>query len=65
MGEKIIKSYNREELNTEIYKDLHSQSLNIWLSIVHRNEFNTTVVEIFWNLGVIVLYGLALSMILK
>ncbi len=65
MGEKIIKSYNREELNTEIYKDLHSQSLNIWLSIVHRNEFNTPVVEIFWNLGVIFLYGLALSMILK
>lgn len=64
MGEKIIKSYNREELNTEIYKELHSQSLNIWLSIVHRNELNTPVVEIFWNLGVICLYGLALSMIL-
>lgn len=64
MGEKIIKSYNREELNTEIYKDLHSQSLNIWLSIVHRNELNTPVVEIFWNFGVIFLYGLALSMIL-
>ncbi|MFG6393221.1 MAG: ABC transporter ATP-binding protein/permease [Lachnospiraceae bacterium] len=64
MGEKIIKSYNREELNTEIYKDLHSQSLNVWLSIVHRNELNTPVVEIFWNFGVICLYGLALSMIL-
>lgn len=64
MGEKIIKSYNREKLNTGIYKDLHSQSINIWLSIVYRNELNTPVVEIFWNLGVICLYGLALSMIL-
>ena len=65
MGEKIIKSYNREELNTEIYKDLHSQSLKVWLSIVHRNELNTPVVEIFWNLGIICLYGLSLSMILS
>lgn len=64
MGEKIIKSYNREELNTEIYKDLHSQSANIWLSIVRRNELNTPIVEIFWNFGIICLYGLALSMIL-
>ena len=65
MGEKIIKSYNREELNTEIYKDLHSQSLKVWLSIVHRNELNTPIVEISWNLGVICLYGIALSMILN
>lgn len=65
MGEKIIKSYNREYLNTEIYKDLHSQSLRVWMSIVHRNELNTPIVEIFWNLGIIFLYGLSLSMILN
>lgn len=65
MGEKIIKSYNRKELNTEIYKDLHSQSLKVWLSIVHRNELNTPIVEISWNLSVIFLYGIALSMILN
>ncbi len=65
MGEKIIKTYNREELNEEIYKDLHSQSLKIWLSIVHRIELNTPAVEIFWNFGIICLYGLSLSMILN
>ena len=64
MGEKIIKSYNREEINTNIYKDIHQESLDAWMRIVRRNELNTPIVEIFWNLGTIFLYGLALSMIL-
>ncbi len=64
MGEKIIKSYNREKTNTKIYEDVHSQSVKVWLSIVRRNELNTPIVEIFWNLGIICLYALALSLML-
>lgn len=65
MGEKIIKSYNRSELNEEIYADVHDASVKQWMRIVYRNELNTPVVEIFWNLGTLCLYGLSLFLILE
>lgn len=65
MGEKIIKSYNRIELNREIYKEIHQTSVNTWLRIVRRAQWNTPIVEFFWNVGTLMLYGLALSLILK
>lgn len=65
MGEKIIKSYNRVKLNDEIYRDVHNASLIQWMKIVYRNELNTPVVEIFWNVGTLCLYGLALHLILR
>lgn len=64
MGEKIIKSYNRSQLNEEIYKEVHNASLRQWMKIVYRNELNTPVVEVFWNVGTLCLYGLALYLIL-
>lgn len=64
MGEKIIKSNNRAAMNEEIYRDVHNASLIQWMRIVYRNELNTPVVEVFWNLGTLCLYGVALTLML-
>ena len=65
MGEKIVKSYNRTESSEEIYRDIHDSCVKQWLRIFRRNELNTPIVETFWNIGTMCLYGVALSMILK
>lgn len=64
MGEKIVKSYNRAEMNEKIYAKVHDASLKQWMRIVYRNELNTPIVEIFWNLGTLCLYGLSLYLML-
>lgn len=64
MGEKIVKSYNRTKSSEEIYDDIHDKCIKQWLRIVRRNELNTPIVETFWNLGTVCLYGVSLSMIL-
>lgn len=64
MGEKIIKSNNRAAMNEEIYQEVHNASLIQWMRIVYRNELNTPVVEVFWNLGTLCLYGVALSLMI-
>lgn len=65
MGEKIVKNYNRVKKNKEIYEDLHDQSVNVWWGIVKLNNLNTPIVEIFWNIGTLCLYGVALYLILN
>ena len=65
MGEKIVKSYNRTESSEQIYSDIHDGCVKQWLRIFRRNELNTPIVETFWNLGTVCLYGMALSLILK
>ncbi len=64
MGEKIVKNYNRTDMNEKIYEDIHHQSLISWTQIYMRNELNTPIVESFWNIGTLCLYGVALSMLL-
>ena len=64
MGEKIVKNYNHAESSEEIYSHIHGLSLTQWMKIVIRNEWNTPIVETFWNIGTLCLYGLSLSMIL-
>lgn len=64
MGEKIVKNYNHSESSREIYSYIHNLSLQQWMRIVVRNELNTPVVESFWNIGTLCLYGISLSMIL-
>lgn len=64
MGEQIVKNYNRCEKNEKIYKEVHDISINTWWHIVLLNELNTPIVEFFWNLGTILMYGVALSQIL-
>lgn len=65
MGEKIVKNYNMVKKNKEIYEDLHNQSVNVWWGIVKLNNLNTPIVEIFWNIGTLCLYGVALYLILN
>ena len=65
MGEKIIKSNNRSSLNHDIYVDVHTQCVKQWFQIFMRNELNGPIVDLFWNLGTLGLYGMALSMILS
>ena len=65
MGEKIVKNYNRAELNEEIYRDVHMTSVKQWRKIYLRNELNTPIVEFFWNVGTLCLYGVALGMLLQ
>ena len=65
MGEKIVKSYNRTDSSEQIYREIHDGCVKQWLRIFRRNELNTPIVETFWNLGTVCLYGMALSLILK
>ncbi len=65
MGEKIVKNYNRAEMNMEIYKEVHGACLKQWKKIFCRNELNTPIVEFFWNAGTLCLYGVALGMLLN
>lgn len=59
MGEKIIQNYNRSACNEQIYHDLQLDSAKYWMRIVRRNELNTPVVELFWNIGTVLLYAFA------
>lgn len=65
MGEKIVKSYNRTDSSEKIYSEIHDGCVKQWLRIFRRNELNTPIVETFWSLGTVCLYGMALSLILK
>ena len=65
MGEKIVKNYNHVESSMETYKYVHNLSLKQWMKIVRRIELNTPIVEVFWNLGYLCLYGISLYMILQ
>ena len=65
MGEKIVKSYNRSVLNDQIYRQVHDESLTQWKKIYMRNELNTPIIEIFWNTGMLCLYGVALGMLIN
>lgn len=64
MGEKIVKSYGQTKRCEETYREVHNASLRQWMRIVYRNELNTPVVEAFWNVGTLCLYGLALYLML-
>lgn len=64
MGEKIIKNYNRAEESQKIYEEIHDTACKTWLKIFYRNELNTPIVETFWNMGTVCLYGTALALIL-
>ncbi|MDP4088777.1 MAG: ABC transporter ATP-binding protein [Bacillota bacterium] len=64
MGEKIVKNYNRAAMNEKIYKEVHNASIKQWMKIVLRNELNTPIVDTFWNIGTLCLYGVSLYMIL-
>ena len=64
MGEKIVKSYNRAVRNEEIYREIHNNCDTATTEIYTRNELNTPIIEVFWNTGMLLLYGVALKMLL-
>lgn len=64
MGEKIVKNYNHTKSSEDIYNHIHGLSMTQWMRIVLRIELNTPVVETFWNVGMLCLYGISLSLIL-
>ena len=64
MGEKIVKNYNRVQLNQDIHKEVNDNAIGTFWKIVLLNEVNGPIVEIFWNLGTLLLYGVALALII-
>lgn len=64
MGERIVKNYNRVQRNQEIHKEVNDKAIDTYFGIVLLNEFNGPIVEIFWNAGTLLLYGVALALIL-
>ena len=64
MGEQIVKNYNRIEINKDIYRQIHEESVNMWWDIVKRSRLNGPVVQLFWNMGTLCIFGVALALIL-
>lgn len=64
MGEQIVKNYNRIDINKDIYRQVHEDSVNMWWSIVKRSRLNSPVVMSFWHMGTLCIYGVALALIL-
>ena len=62
-GVGVIKSFNRGETNTRIYREVQNESRDVWFRIVATNELNTPAVETFWNYGMLMLYGISVGMI--
>jgi ABC-type multidrug transport system fused ATPase/permease subunit len=65
MGEKIVKNYNRGGINEKTYMQIQDICVKTWLKIFMRNELNTPIVEIFWNMGTLCLFGTSLYLILQ
>lgn len=65
MGEQIVKNYNRIDINKDIYRQVHEDSMFMWWSIVKRSRLNSPVVMSFWHIGTLCIYGVALALILS
>ncbi len=65
MGEQIVKNYNRIDINKDIYKQIHEESVDMWWTIVKRSRLNHPVVMTFWHIGTLCIYGVALALILS
>lgn len=65
MGEQIVKNYNRTEFNKKTYEKIHMESVNVWWKIVKFSRLNRPIVQSFWQGGILCIYAVALSLILK
>ena len=63
MGVNVIKSFNREEQNIEIYAGLQNDCAKNWRKIVRRNELFTPGVEFIWNAGYLGIFAVALWLV--
>ena len=64
-GEKIVKNYNRSEMNIGIYDIIQGDCVDLWKKIYHKTELNGPIVNLFWNVGTVCLYGVALWLLLS
>lgn len=64
MGEQIVKNYNRSEINKNTYKKIHEESVDMWWVITKYSRLNHPIVQIFWHVGTLCIYGAALWLIL-
>ena len=64
MGEQIVKNYNRIEQYKETYRTVHAESADMWWDITKIARLNHPVVQIFWHMGTLCIYGVALALIL-
>lgn len=64
MGEQIVKNYNRIDINTQVYKGIHQDCVDIWWEITKRMRINHPIIMIFWHAGTLCIYGVALALIL-
>lgn len=65
MGEKIIKNCNRGDTNRHILMDIHGICARQWYSIFRVNQLNQPAIEVFWSLGSLAMFGVALASILN
>lgn len=65
MGEKIIKNSNRGDVNRKILMDIHKICADQWRHIVEVNQLNTPVTEVFWNIGTLAMFGVALAAVIS
>lgn len=65
MGEQIVKNYNRIDINKGVYAEIHEESANMWWNIVKRAYLNHPIVQVFWHIGTLCIYGVALFLILE
>ncbi len=65
MGEQIVKNYNRTEINKKTYENIHTESMNVWWGLTKFARLNHPIVQIFWNMGILCIYAVALSQILS
>lgn len=65
MGEQIVKNYNRIDINKEVYRQIHQESVDMWWTITKYARLNHPIVQIFWHAGTLCIYGIALAMILS
>ncbi|MBQ9957281.1 MAG: hypothetical protein IJO99_06930 [Ruminococcus sp.] len=64
MGEQIVKNYNRTEINKETYAKIHTESMNIWWHLTKFARLNHPIVQIFWHIGTLCIFAVALMLIL-
>ncbi|MCL2861424.1 MAG: ABC transporter ATP-binding protein/permease [Firmicutes bacterium] len=56
-GSFVSRSFNRNSLNNEIYKDVNAQNYRSWMRVIHVHEFFHPALDGFFWLGMIAVYS--------
>ena len=63
LGVSVIKTYNRNETNQKIYKNIYDESLKKWRNLFFLNELFGPGVEGIWNIGNLMIYVVSFYLI--